>query len=92
VTATNRETISTCDTIPGDISRSLWEGLLAKWPALFALVTSSAVIMWMNHHNVFTQIKRIDTTMLFLNGLLLFFVELTPFTTLLISLGVAPIE
>ena len=50
------------------------------------------MIMWMNHHNVFTQIKRIDTTMLFLNGLLLFFVELTPFTTLLISLGVAPIE
>ena len=65
----------------------LFADLLAQWPALFALITSFAtiLIMWVNHHNMFTQIRRIDTTFLFLNGLLLFFVVLTPFTTQLIA-------
>ena len=70
--------------------KSLFEGLLAQWPSLFALITSFAtiLIMWVNHHNMFTQIKRIDTTFLFLNGLLLFFVVLTPFTTQLVAIYV----
>ena len=34
---------------------------------------------------MFSHIKRIDTTLMFLNGLLLFFVVLTPFTTLLVA-------
>ncbi len=36
-------------------------------------------------HNMFTYIKRVNTTLLFLNGLLLFFIVLTAFTTLLIA-------
>lgn len=39
----------------------------------------------MNHHNTFTYIKRVDTTLLFLNGLLSFFIVLTAFTTLLVA-------
>lgn len=67
--------------------KPLFVNLLAQWPALFALITSFAtiLIMWVNHHNMFTQIRRVDTTFLFLNGLLLFFVVLTPFTTQLIA-------
>jgi uncharacterized membrane protein len=72
---------------PALSQKSLFQGLLTQWPAFFAFVTSFAtiLIMWVNHHNMFTFIKRIDTTLLFLNGLLLFFIVLTAFTTLLIA-------
>lgn len=66
---------------------SLLQGLVSQWLALFALVTSfvTILIMWANHHNMFTYIKKTNTVLLFLNGLLLFFVVLTPFTTQLIA-------
>ena len=66
---------------------TLFEGLLVQWPAFFAFVTSFAtiLIMWVNHHNMFSYIRKVDTTMLFLNGLLLFFIVLTAFTTSLIA-------
>jgi uncharacterized membrane protein len=72
---------------PALSQKSLFQGLLIQWPAFFAFVTSFAtiLIMWVNHHNMFTFIKRVDTTLLFLNGLLLFFIVLTAFTTLLIA-------
>ena len=67
--------------------RSLFEGLLTQWPAFFALITSFAtiLIMWVNHHNMFTSIRRVNTSFLFFNGVLLFFVVLTPFTTQLVA-------
>jgi uncharacterized membrane protein len=72
---------------PALSQKPLFQGLLIQWPAFFAFVTSFAtiLIMWVNHHNMFTFIKRVDTTLLFLNGLLLFFIVLTAFTTLLIA-------
>jgi uncharacterized membrane protein len=72
---------------PALSQKTLFQGLLIQWPAFFAFVTSFAtiLIMWVNHHNMFTYIKRVDTTLLFLNGLLLFFIVLTAFTTLLIA-------
>lgn len=72
---------------PASSQGSLFQGLLSQWPAFFAFVTSFAtiLIMWVNHHNMFTFIKRVDTTLLFLNGLLLFFIVLTAFTTLLVA-------
>ncbi len=72
---------------PALAQKSLFQGLLTQWPAFFAFVTSFAtiLIMWVNHHNMFTFIKRVDTTLLFLNGLLLFFIVLTAFTTLLVA-------
>jgi len=62
---------------------SLTEGLVTEWPAIFSLVTSfvTILIMWMNHHNMFNYIRRIDRRLMFFNGLLLLFVVLTPFTT-----------
>ncbi len=66
---------------------NLVQGLINQWPADFAFVTSFAtvLIMWVNHHNMFNVIKRIDTKFMFLNGFLLFFVTLTPFTTFLVT-------
>ncbi len=79
---------------PALSGKSLFQGLLIQWPAFFAFVTSFAtiLIMWVNHHNMFTFIKRVDTTLLFLNGLLLFFIVLTAFTTLLIANHVGLIQ
>ena len=76
------------------VDGSLLPGLLDQWPALFALITSFAtiLIMWVNHHNMFTYIKRTDTVLLFLNGLLMFFVVLTPFTTQLIANHVSLVQ
>src|SRR5215471_9857268 len=72
---------------PALSQKSLFQGLLTQWPAFFAFVTSFAtiLIMWVNHHNMFSFIRKVDTTLLFLNGLLLFFIVLTAFTTLLIA-------
>ena len=72
---------------PALSQKTLFQGLLIQWPAFFAFVTSFAtiLIMWVNHHNMFTYIKRVNTNVLFLNGLLLFFIVLTPFTTSLLG-------
>ncbi len=66
---------------------TLFQGLLNQWPTFFALVTSflSILIMWVNHHNMFNFIRRIDPPFMFLNGFLLFFVILTPYTTSLVA-------
>lgn len=68
-------------------SANLFAGLLAEWPAFFALFISFVhiLIMWMNHHNMFNYIRRVSREFMFLNGLVLLFVVLTPFTTLLVS-------
>lgn len=71
--------------IPG--SPTLFQGLISQWSSFFAFITSFAtiLIMWVNHHNMFNYIKKVNTTLLFLNGVLLFFVVLTAFTTLLVA-------
>ncbi len=55
--------------------------------AFFAFVTSfvSVLIMWMNHHNMFNYIRKIDRRLMLLNGLLLLFVVLTVFNTSLVA-------
>ena len=68
-------------------SSSLFQGLLSEWPTFFAFMTSfiAELIMWMNHHNMFNYIRRIDREFMLLNGMLLFFITLTPFTTSLVA-------
>ena len=65
----------------------LSQGLLDEWPTFFALFTSflTVLIMWVNHHNMFHYIQRIDKRFMFLNGLLMLFIVLTPFTTSLVA-------
>jgi uncharacterized membrane protein len=66
---------------------SLLQGLADQWPTFFAFVTSfmTILIMWIGHHEMFTYIVRSDRRFMFLNGFLLFFVTLTPFTTSLVA-------
>ena len=66
---------------------SLLQGLVSQWPTFFAFVTSfmTILIMWVGHHEMFTYIVRADRQFMFLNGFLLFFVTLTPFTTSLVA-------
>ncbi len=68
-------------------STDLLRGLADEWPAFFAFATSfmTILVMWINHHNMFNYIHRVSREFMLLNGLLLFFVVLTPFTTLLVS-------
>lgn len=62
-------------------------GLLNEWTSFLALVTSfiTILVMWINHHNMFTYISRVSREVMILNGLLLLFIVLIPFTTLLVS-------
>jgi len=59
----------------------------AQWPTFLAYLTSFATIlvMWVNHHKLFTHIRRTTGAFLFLNGILLLFVTVVPFPTALVS-------
>ena len=56
-------------------------------PNYLAFVTSFATIgvMWMNHHRMFSYIRRTDATLMLLNLLLLLFIVFVPFPTALVA-------
>jgi uncharacterized membrane protein len=66
-----------------DLDHQLWQALKDLGPNFFSYGISFAVIglMWLQHHRLFSRIRRIDTTVLWLNLLSLAFVVLIPFTT-----------
>src|SRR5262249_39707669 len=68
--------------VPRDVapSSSLLQALAHQWPVYLAFLTSFAtiLIMWINHHRLFTHISRCDDRLLFFNGLLLLGVVLVP--------------
>ena len=66
---------------------SLLQGLFGEWPAFlaFGISFTTILVMWMNHHNLFTYINRIDGPFMLLNGLLLLATTLIPFTTSLVA-------
>jgi uncharacterized membrane protein len=57
--------------------------LLHQWPSYLAFFVSFASIgtMWINHHRIFTYIKRCNDVLLLLNLLLLLGVSIVPFPT-----------
>jgi uncharacterized membrane protein len=67
----------------GDLSLQL----IRQWPSYFAFVISFAFIgiMWINHHRLFTHIKRSNNVLLFLNLLLLLGVTAVPFPTAVLA-------
>jgi uncharacterized membrane protein len=75
--------------VPHDIAPhgSLLQALAHQWPVYLAFLTSFAtiLIMWINHHRLFTHISRCDDQLLFFNGLLLLGVVLVPFPTSLVA-------
>jgi uncharacterized membrane protein len=66
---------------------ALREFIGKQWPMLLAFVTSffTIGIMWINHHRLFTHIKRTDNTLLLLNLLLLLIIVFIPFPTALVA-------
>jgi len=78
------------DIKPPDIALDdshLWTMLLEQWPMLLAFATSffTVGIVWLNHHRLFTHIKRTDTGLLLINLLLLFIVVFIPVPTALLA-------
>jgi uncharacterized membrane protein len=73
------------DKLPFD--SDLWSKLRDEWPMLAAYVTSFATIgiMWLNHHRLYTYIKRINTGLVLLNLLLLMFIVFLPVPTALLA-------
>lgn len=65
----------------------LADQLAKQWPAYLAFLISFSFvgIMWINHHRLFTYIRRTDHALLILNGLLLMGVTVVPFTTALLA-------
>lgn len=70
-----------------DLHGRLGDALFDEWPSYLAFVTSflTILIMWVNHHNIFRAIRRVDQLFLLLNGLLLMGVSIIPFTTALLA-------
>ncbi len=66
---------------------NLMEELLRQWPTFVAFLNSfvTILIIWMNHHNLFTNIKRTDNLFMLLNGSLLLTVTFLPFPTSLVA-------
>lgn len=70
---------------PGNVPLSLL--LRKQWASYVSFVLSFAFIgiMWINHHRLFTHIKRCDNTLLILNLLLLLGVTAVPFPTAVLA-------
>ncbi len=70
-----------------DAKHSLLDQLLHQWPIYLAYLTSflTVFVMWVNHHNIFKQVRKVDQTFLILNGLLLLCIAVVPFTTALLA-------
>ena len=66
----------------------LLDWIRGQVPNYLAFVTSFITIgvMWMNHHRMFTHIKRIDDTLMVLNLLLLLCIVIVPFPTAMVAL------
>ena len=69
------------------LDNDLWPELKGQWPLLVAYVTSFATIgiMWLNHHRVFSHIKRTSTSLLLFNLLLLLVIVFIPVPTALLA-------
>jgi uncharacterized membrane protein len=62
-------------------------GLLAQWPAYVAYLASFGYIgvIWVNHHNLFTRIARVNGPLLWRNLTLLLATSVLPFPTAVVS-------
>jgi uncharacterized membrane protein len=69
--------------LPETSSAGISAALLRLWPRYFAYALSFLVIssFWISHHAAFRLISRYDTTLVWLNLILLMFVAFLPFPT-----------
>ena len=61
--------------------------LLSHWQALLAFLIGflTILICWINHHLVFTYIKKTDSNLMWVNGFVLLVVTFTPFPTAILA-------
>ncbi len=74
--------------VPQEVAAGgLGHALARDWPNYASYVVSFFIIgiIWVNHHAMFGDIKRVDRPLLFLNLLLLLFVVAIPFPTALLA-------
>jgi uncharacterized membrane protein len=73
--------------VPAPEHGLLTAALFRQWPSYLAFLLSFAYIgvMWMNHHRMFTHIRRSNDTLLLLNLLLLLGVTVVPFPTAVLA-------
>jgi uncharacterized membrane protein len=73
--------------VPVPAAGHLWQALVKQWPSYLAFLLSFVYIgvMWMNHHRMFTHIRRSNDTLLVLNLLLLLGVTAVPFPTAVLA-------
>jgi uncharacterized membrane protein len=73
--------------VPGPSETQLGLLLKKQWPAYVSFIISFAFIgiMWINHHRLFTHIKRSDNLLLIFNLLLLLGVTFVPFPTAVLA-------
>lgn len=67
--------------------QGLARSLAALWPAYLAFFTSfvTVLVIWVQHHWIFTQFRKSDHFLLYWNGLLLLAVTFVPFPTGLLA-------
>ena len=72
---------------PAGVEITSNQALLAALPGVFSYLISFFVIgsFWLAHHTLFTYVARVDTRLIWLNFLFLFFVALTPFPTRIVG-------
>lgn len=70
---------------------SFWLGILSQWPGFTAFLLSFLFIgiMWINHHRLFTHVRRSDDMLLLSNLLLLLGVVWIPYPTLVMAQAVS---
>jgi uncharacterized membrane protein len=73
--------------VPHPTDGPLGPQLAQQWPSYAAYLTSFATIgiMWLNHHRLFQLIRRVDHSLLVLNGLLLLGISVVPYPTALMA-------
>lgn len=64
-------------------AENLTQELFRQWPTFVAFLNSfvTILIIWINHHNLFSNIRRTNNLFMLLNGLLLLCVTFLPFPT-----------
>src|ERR1700759_4424760 len=73
--------------VPSPSQGHLAAVLLQQWPSYLAFLLSFVYIgiMWINHHRMFTSIRRSTDVLLILNLLLLLGVTVVPFPTAVLA-------
>ena len=68
-------------------NESLMQLLLANWGTYVAFLVGffTLLVCWINHHYMFEHIRKINGTLILLNGFKLLIVSFTPFATAIIS-------